>query len=388
MLVVPACKSLDRFVAAAGFVQLYRQRKDMPVLVERIEARWIAAFVAVLRRCAIAPGEVVAILSESQSRAILVELAALAAEEIGACVFRIAVPTPAATSSIPVRSTGASDALRGLAPVVGALATSTLVIDCTVEGLLHAPELPAILASGARLLMVSNEHPEILERCVPNEALETVVRADMKRLRTAAGRSGAMHVASDAGSDLTIRLAGARIGGVWGYCARPGQVAHWPGGLCLAFPAAHSVSGTLVLAPGDVNLAFKCYLRDRVELTIEDDTIVDIAGHGVDADLMRGYWQSWEEIDGNRNAYAVSHVGWGLNRDARWDSLAFYDKRDCNGTELRAFAGNFLFSTGANEVAGRHTLGHFDLPMRNCTITLDGDCVVDQGRIKTSEMTS
>ena len=357
------------------------------MLVERIEARWVAAFVAVLRRCAIAPGDVVAILSESQSRAVLTDLAALAAEQLGARVFRLSVPTPAATSSVPIRSTGASDALGGLAPVVAALAASTLVIDCTVEGLLHAPELPSIVAAGARLLMISNEHPEILERCVPTEALETIVRADVQRLRDTAARAGVMHVASEAGSDLTIRLAGARIGGVWGYCAKPRQVAHWPGGLCLAFPAAHSVAGTLVLAPGDVNLAFKRYLRDRVELTIEDDTIVDIVGQGVDVDLMRGYWQSWEEIDGDRNAYAVSHVGWGLNRDARWDSLAFYDKRDCNGTELRAFAGNFLFSTGANEVAGRHTLGHFDLPMRHCTITLDGQCVVDRGRIKTSAMT-
>ena len=50
-----------------------------------------------------------------------------------------------------------------------------------------------------------------------------------------------------------------------------------------------------------------------------------------------------------------------------------YDRRDTNGTELRAFAGNFLFSTGANEFAGRFTEGHFDIPVRNCTIALDGD---------------
>lgn len=29
-----------------------------------------------------------------------------------------------------------------------------------------------------------------------------------------------------------------------------------------------------------------------------------------------------------------------------------------------AFAGNFLFSTGANEFARRFTDGHFDLPVR------------------------
>lgn len=365
------------------------------MLVERIEARWIAAFVDVLRRCAITAGDTVAILSESQSRRVLVELADLAASQLGARVFHLMVPTPAPATSIPVRSTGASDAIGRLAPVVQALAASTLVIDCTVEGLLHAPELPDILSGGARLLMISNEHPEILERCVPDEELETTVRAAMKKLRDVANAASkaapkaapnaessaasTMRITSEAGSDLTVQLKGAKIGGVWGYCAKPGQVAHWPGGLCLAFPASESVNGTLVLAPGDINLAFKTYLRDRITLTIENDGIVAIEGDGVDADLMRGYWKSWEELEGNRNAYAVSHVGWGLNRAARWDALAFYDKRDCNGTELRAFAGNFLFSTGANEVAGRHTLGHFDLPMRGCTIALGGAVVVDRG---------
>ena len=358
------------------------------MLVERIEARWIAAFVCVFERCAITPGDVVAVLSESQSRPVLVELAALAAAQLGARVFHIVMPTPAVTTAIPIRSTGASDAIGGLAPVVEALARSTLVVDCTVEGLLHARELPAILAGGARLLMVSNEHPEILERCLPDAALESVVRADLGRLRAGASASSTMRVTSDAGSDLTVRLAGARVGGVWGTCTKPGQVSHWPGGLCLAFPAAHSVDGTLVLAPGDVNLAFKRYLRDRIALTIRDDVVVAIDGEGVDADLMRGYWASWARIEGNRNAYAVSHVGWGLNPAARWDALAFYDKRDCNGTELRAFAGNFLFSTGANEVAGRHTLGHFDLPMRHCTITVGDVCVVERGRPIAEEKTT
>ena len=62
-------------------------------------------------------------------------------------------------------------------------------------------------------------------------------------------------------------------------------------------------------------------------------------------------------------------------------ALALYDRRDVNGTEQRAFAGNFLYSTGANEVAGRHTLGHFDLPFRHCTIELDGKAVVKEGKL-------
>jgi 2,5-dihydroxypyridine 5,6-dioxygenase len=185
-------------------------------------------------------------------------------------------------------------------------------------------------------------------------------------------------VYSRAGTDLQIDLAGARIGGVWGFTSKPGTLTHWPGGLALAFPAAGCVNGTLVLDRGDVNLTFKRYLVDAVRLQIEDDHVADVIGDSPDAELMRGYFAAW----GDRAAYAVSHVGWGLNQRARWDAMAFYDKSDFNGTELRAFAGNFLYSTGANEVAGRHTAGHFDLPLRGCTVELDGQAVVRDGQLR------
>ena len=131
------------------------------------------------------------------------------------------------------------------------------------------------------------------------------------------------------------------------------------------------------MAPGDVNLTFKRYLQEPIRLTIENDFVTDIEGENLDAQLMREYFAAW----GDQEAYAVSHVGWGMNPLARWDSMMFYDKKDFNGTELRAFAGNFLYSTGANEVAGRHTLGHFDLPMKGCSVSLDDVLVVDAGQL-------
>jgi 2,5-dihydroxypyridine 5,6-dioxygenase len=132
-----------------------------------------------------------------------------------------------------------------------------------------------------------------------------------------------------------------------------------------------------VLAEGDVNLTFKRYIERPITLNIENDYVTQIAGGGVDAELLRSYFAAW----GEQEAYAVSHVGYGLNETARWDSMALYDKRDFNGTELRAFAGNFLYSTGANETADRYTRGHFDWPMRGCTVSLDGTVVVDAGKV-------
>jgi 2,5-dihydroxypyridine 5,6-dioxygenase len=238
---------------------------------------------------------------------------------------------------------------------------------------MHASELPQILKGGARVLYISNEHPDVLERLVPSSADEQQARAGMRLLR----EGKRMKVTSPAGTRLEIALEGARIGGVWGYTEKPGTLSHWPGGLCLAFPRARSVQGTLVLAPGDLNLTFKRYLESPVRLEIEADYVRKLDGDGLDAQLMREYFAAW----GDREAYAVSHVGWGLNRRARWDALAMYDRRDVNGTEQRAFAGNFLYSTGANEVAGRHTLGHFDLPLRGCTISVDDEVVVRDGSL-------
>lgn len=342
-----------------------------------IEPHWLAAFEAVLVRCGVVPGTTVCLLLETQSRAINVELARLAAQRLGAALVSVQLPTQPA-GPIPIRSTGASVALNCHPGALAALCACELIVDCTVEGLMHAAELPRILASGARVIYISNEHPEILQRLVPDAALEVSVKAHIKRLRAARQ----MQVTSDAGTRLQIDLGDCPTGGNWGTTTKLGTITHWPGGLVLAFPRAGAVHGMLVLATGDVNLAFKRYIESPVTLVIENDAIVFIEGHGVDAELMRSTWQAWEQHEQSRACYAVSHVGYGLNPAARWDAMAYYDKSDHNGTELRCFAGNFLYSTGANETAGRYTQGHFDLPMRGCTVTLDDTVVVRGGVVQ------
>ena len=338
-----------------------------------IEWRFIRAFAAHFTRCGLHAGENVVVLHETQSRSELVETARLAASSITDDVFEVRLATPSSTQPVPIRSTGASQAIRGNAAVIAALRAADLVLDCTVEGLLHAPELSEILGGSARVLMISNEHLDTYDRLGWDDDLPRRVAVAHDRLQAATE----MHVTSAAGTDLRVALAGAFTAGSTGLTAGPGSIAHWPGGLVLAFPAPHSVRGTLVLAPGDVNLTFGRYMETAVSLTIDDDHIVDIAGAGLDADLFRSYLAAF----GDRAAYATSHVGWGLNPAARWDVLAMYDRRDLWGTEVRAFAGNFLYSTGANENAGRFTAGHFDLPMRNCTVALDGTPVVVAGTL-------
>ena len=99
--------------------------------------------------------------------------------------------------------------------------------------------------------------------------------------------------------------------------------------------------------------------------------------------LMRDWLEGW----GDRDGYAVSHLGWGLHPKARWNCIEMFGPARCVA-HGRAFAGNFLFSTGPNTQGGgkRTTPGHYDAPMRDCSVFLDGEQIIDRGRIVVDDM--
>ena len=338
-----------------------------------IQKQWLDAFVSLFNLCKARGDEKIIVLIESHSRHVNIMLTELALQQLNLPFDITRTETRPATCAPIVRSTGASNVLDGEPHIVEALCNADFIIDLTVEGLMHAQPTSDILKSGARIMSISNEHPEILARL----PLDPILKDSVKRAVTACRNASEMHVTSTAGTNLRVTMANTITVGVWGWTDRPGTLAHWPGGLVVSFPHTASTNGILVFKPGDINLTFKRYFESEVRFHITDDFVTQIDGDGTDARLMRHYLAGFDDP----LAYATSHVGWGLNPHARYEALTMYDKDDLNGTELRALAGNFLFSTGANEFANRYTEGHFDLPMMDCTITLDGQKMVDDGVI-------
>src|SRR5512135_2989964 len=104
------------------------------MIADRIEGKWIELFAEVFARCKVGRGDPCAVLSETQSRGLNVQLAELALARLGARPFHVVVPTPRQSAPVPIRSTGASVALQDLAPAIDALAASAFVADCTLEG--------------------------------------------------------------------------------------------------------------------------------------------------------------------------------------------------------------------------------------------------------------
>ena len=342
------------------------------MLADRIEAKWIDAFCEIFERCAVKPGDTAAILSETQSRALNVHLAELALLRMGAQ----AVSRHGADAAQPAdradplhrRQRGDPAAWRRWSR---ALQQAGFVVDCTIEGLMHAVETPEILKAGARILVISNEHPEALERMVPDPALEKRVRAAAKMLRGDQADARDLESRHRARRRHGRRLDGRRLG----LDRQAGHAGALAGRHRRQLSQERHRQRHAGDGGGDINLTFKRYLTSPIRMTLKDDYVTELEGEGADAAMMRAYLAAW----GDREAYAVSHVGFGMNPGARYEALTMYDQRDTNGTELRAVAGNFLFSTGANEFAGRYTAGHFDLPMMGTTIELDGVAVVREG---------
>ncbi len=125
-----------------------------------------------------------------------------------------------------------------------------------------------------------------------------------------------------------------------------------------------------------------------IRLEVRDGFIRKIDG-GLDAKLMHNWLEDNRDDPDDMDGHAISHLGWGLNPQCRWDNVALYgdDPDRSNGT-MRAFAGNFLFSTGPNSQGGgkRTTTGHYDVPMRDCSIMLDNELIIDKGRFTEPEM--
>jgi 2,5-dihydroxypyridine 5,6-dioxygenase len=137
-----------------------------------------------------------------------------------------------------------------------------------------------------------------------------------------------------------------------------------------------------------VILPFCRYVQDTMTLEIREGFITSIKG-GLDAKLMNDWLRDNKSSPEDRDPYALSHLGWGMNPQALWYWLALKgDTPERVRAAARVFPGNFLFSTGPNTEGGgkRTTKGHYDLPMRDCSIALDGRTIIDKGVIVDPKM--
>jgi len=325
----------------------------------------------VLQLSRVSPRENMVVLTGETSLLPNIDAAMRAGLALGAKVVRLDIPPMLQGGSFGARADVALTPLSGHRLAVEMLKQADIVID--LLGVLHSPEQGEILAAKTRMLMVI-EPPEMLSRLVPSLEDKRRILAAEKQLRAAKE----IRATSRSGTDLAARLGQFPTLAEYGFADEPGHWDHWPSGFISTWPNEGSAEGRVVIDAGDMMLPPKVYVQSPIKLDIRDGTIIRIDG-GFDAKYLRRHLESY----GDPAAFAVSHLGWGLQGKASWTGLAQRDKFQAHGMDARAYYGNFLFSTGPNAEAGgsNHSPCHIDIPMAECSVYLDGAPVTIDGDV-------
>jgi 2,5-dihydroxypyridine 5,6-dioxygenase len=330
-----------------------------------------------LELCKVGPGEVMAVLSGPGTRPFYAEAFVAAGQRLGAEVFHLHLPQP--MKSAGATPTTAQGALWGITPLTGhksgveILKGTDILID--LVGLLHSPEQIEIQKAGTRVLMVV-EPADILARMI--------ARPDARPRVEAAGRKIAaaktLRITSPAGTDLTYQLGQYSHTPIlqYGYTDIPGRWDHFPGAFAYTWPNEGQSEGTIVLREGDIIYPFKEFVRGEIHITVEKGFITDISG-GFDAEHLSHFLAAWNDPD----AYAMAHIGWGLDEMALWNNISLINRESAIGQDGRAFYGNVLWSTGPNTDVGgsRNTPAHLDIVMKGASLYLDGEPMVENGDV-------
>lgn len=326
--------------------------------------------------CKISDGETVCCVSDLTTRREYIQAAFAAAEDLGADIYEMCVNSVPSWTKVGVPTVGKCK---------GTLEAVTLADVIVV---FHVPLftrwLKDVMDAGCRVLMII-DGPDDLEQLMSPPGLKEAC----KYAHELYSNTREVHVTSAAGTDLRYTRGEYPVMTQWGIADEPGHFDHWGGGHIHTFPDEGSANGTVILQPGDIVILPYCrYVVDPVRLEVRDGFIRSVEG-GMDAKLMRDWLDDNKESEDDLDPYAVSHLGWGLNPQALWYGIALFgDEPERSRAAARTFPGNFLFSTGPNTQGGgtRATRGHYDVPMRDCTIALDGTVVVEEGKIVDPKM--
>jgi 2,5-dihydroxypyridine 5,6-dioxygenase len=329
--------------------------------------------------CDVGSGSSVAVLTQGRKRIEYVDAVAAACRQLGAAVLHVDIPSEGAPDDggeLGVRA--AETGVESLSDaVVRALDRCDLVVDLVF--LLWSAKQAAIRSAGARMISCV-EPPATLKRLFPSPGLKGHVLRALETLQSASE----LRVLSDAGTDVTYELGQYGYIHQYGFADEAGRWDHFASAIVGTVGNDDGVQGTVVLQPGDIVFPHSIYVTSPTTFQIQRGRVTRIDG-GLEAMLLRDYIARFDD----EQAYGISHIGWGMSPHARWDALAIANAGPAEagtigiGMDSRSFLGSVMFSTGPNVEFGgaNNTACHIDIPMRNCSVLLDGRRVLGNERL-------
>lgn len=335
----------------------------------------VALFREELILCNLERTERVLIISDTSSNPHYVAACFGAALSIGAEVAQVVVPFVEGTPGMASRRH--AEKLIPYEHIIDLMKQMEFVADLTSIGFLHSERQVEMLSQGTRMLRV-REPLEMLQRLFPTRENQDRVQAGARVLEGAQR----VQVTSPSGTALAIERGDRPVFTQYGYAERPGRWDHWPTAQVVLAPEEETARGTIAMAPGDI-MGHR-YLASPVQLTVEGGRITRIDGGGIDAVMLRDHFGRGPGTDADR----ISHIGWGCDPRARYDTLERYAAYHTRGAEVRSVYGAVTIAFGSNaDLGGRNrTQLHLDLGLRGARFVIDDRPVLDREKFLLPEL--
>lgn len=285
------------------------------------------------------------------------------------------------------RTIGAEPVLMVVSPRIGARSE---VPSAVAEGIQHVDALvmysaPSLYRSkairtarerGVRMLTLSLSDPKTPQTVLPDLIETYFVRGisdELAEIRELSDKIGQIvengktaHLTAPAGTDLWLEL-GNKVTVNNGLALQPGQSAGLPPGVFAVAAPPKGAKGVVVV---DVSIPPLGRLMSSIRLEIEDRVVTRIEG-GEDAERLRKYLESFND----QSVYNCP-AEWGFGTHSRAIvSGNFLEEERILGYAHVALGDDTRFDGGAIK-----SPVHLDGVIRDASLEVDGQLVIDQGR--------
>jgi len=323
-----------------------------------IEWRWVDALTRLLELCGVRAGDVVSILSDETTDTDLLTSTRLAADRGHTDV-----------TTLGTRASHAQPGPLANPAIAAALGASTYVIDLTDSGIIDDVGLGAVTDAGARVLSLGSASIDVLAWFSPHPGLTARLANVLEALEDATVLTTRSH--GDHTLDISMREVAASTDP--GFLDDDTDIARFPGGSLTITPGTGTVSGSVALMPGDINVSARAFIRSPVVLVIENDRVCDILGSGADADLVSAQFEGLADA----NAYGFGALTIGMNRP--WPDPVGFDQTLLAADRAKVSGGHCTVRFGTNPIAGRSVAGNVVFTLRRASIGTDQDRIVEDG---------
>ncbi len=253
-----------------------------------------------------------------------------------------------------------------------------LIVYATALTLHYHRALRGALAAGRRALCVM-QPPHALERL----RFDPDVRARAVVGAAALGAARTVRIASPAGTELSMTIAGRPALANYGAADAPGRLDFWGCGMVQVAQVEGTTEGRVVLDVGDCCFMLGRFVESPVVIDVRAGRIECISG-GLDARLIRAAL----EAAGDAAAFCAGHIAFGVDHRAQWlQPILQTPDAGGGGGDSESFHGVVQVEFGSNDdlaFGGRNrSRAHLGLCLRGASLWADDRPLVEAGGLVT-----